>query len=144
MLKDNDIEMHSINNEGKSVVAERFIRTLKTKICKYMTSISKNVYIDKLDDIVSEYNNTDHRTIKMKPVDVKDNTYIDFKKKVNDKDPKFQVVDHIRISKCKNIFAKGYSPNWSEEVFLIKKVKTTVPWTYVIYDLKGEESIGIF
>ena len=136
--------MHSINNEGKSVVAERFIRTLKTKICKYMTSISKNVYIDKLDDIVSEYNNTDHRTIKMKPVDVKDNTYIDFKKKVNDKDPKFKVVDHIRISKCKNIFAKGYSPNWSEEVFLIKKVKTTVPWTYVIYDLKGEESIGIF
>ena len=81
MLKDNDIEMHSINNEGKSVVAERFIRTLKTKIYKYMTSISKIVYIDKLDDIVSEYNNTDHRTIKMKPVDVKDNTYIDFKKK---------------------------------------------------------------
>ena len=73
--------MHSINNEGKSVVAERFIRTLKTKIYKYMTSISKIVYIDKLDDIVSEYNNTDHRTIKMKPVDVKDNTYIDFKKK---------------------------------------------------------------
>ena len=81
MLKDNDIEMHSINNEGKSVVAERFIRTLKTKIYKYMTSISKIVYIDELDDIVSEYNNTDHRTIKMKPVDVKDNTYIDFKKK---------------------------------------------------------------
>ena len=77
-LKDNDIEMYSIHNEGKSVVAERFIRTLKTKIYKYMTSISKNVYIDKLDDIVNEYNNTYHRTIKMKPVDVKDNTYIDF------------------------------------------------------------------
>ena len=73
-LKDNDIEMYSIHNEGKSVVAERFIRTLKTKIYKYMTSISKNVYIDKLDDIVNEYNNTYHRTIKMKPVDVKDNT----------------------------------------------------------------------
>ena len=77
-LKDNDIEMHSIHNQGKSVAAEIFIRTLKTKIFKYMNSISKNVYIDKLDDIVNEYNNTYHRTIKMKPVDVKDNTYIDF------------------------------------------------------------------
>ena len=85
-LKDNDIEMYSIHNEGKSVVSKRFIRTLKTKIYKYMTSVSKNVYIDKLDDIVGEYNNTYHRTIKMKPVNVKDNTYIDFKKEVNDKD----------------------------------------------------------
>ena len=75
--------MHSIQNEGKSVVAERFIRTLKTKIYKYMTSVSKNVYIDKLDDMVSDYNNTYHRTIKMKPIDIKDNTYIDFKKEVN-------------------------------------------------------------
>ena len=81
-LKDNDIEMYSKHNEGKSVVAERFIRTLKIKIYKYMTSVSKNVYIDKLDDIVGEYNNTWHRTIKTKPVDVKDNTYIDFKKEV--------------------------------------------------------------
>ena len=77
--------MYSIHNEGKSVVAERFIRTLKTKIYKYMTSISKNVYIDKLDDIVNEYNNTYHRTIKMKPANVKDNTYIDLKKEINDK-----------------------------------------------------------
>ena len=128
--------MYSIHNERKSVVAERFIRTLKTKICKYMTSISKNVYIDKLNDIVNEYNNTYHRTIKMKPVDVKDNTYIDFKKEVNDKDPKFKVGDHVRISKYKNIFAKGYTPNWSEEVFVIKKVKNTVSWTYIINDLK--------
>ena len=81
-LKDNDIEMYSIHNEGKSVVAERFIRTLKTKIYKYMTSISKNVYIDKLDDIVNEYINKYHRTIRMKLVDAKDNTYIDFKKEV--------------------------------------------------------------
>ena len=79
-LKDNDIEMYSIHNEGKSFVAERFIRTLKTKIYKYMTLVSKNVYIDKSDDIVDEYNNTYHRTIKMKPVDVKDNRYIDFKR----------------------------------------------------------------
>ena len=107
-----------------------------------MTSVSKNVYIDKLDDIVDEYNNTYHRTIKMKPVDVKDNTYIDFKKEVNDKDPKFKVGDHVRISKYKNIFAKGYMPNWSEEVFVVSKIKNTVPWTYFIDDLNGEEIIG--
>ena len=136
--------MYSIHNEGKPVVAERFIRTLKTKTYKYMTSISKNVYIDKLDDIVDEYNNTYHRTIKMKPVDVKDNTYIDFKKEVNDKDPKFKVGDHVRISKYKNIFAKGYTPNWFEEVFVIKKVENTVSWTYIINDLKGEKIIGTF
>ena len=143
-LKDNDIEMFSIHNEGKTVVAERFIRTLKNKIYKYMSSTSKNVYIYKLYDIVKEYNNTYHRTIKMKPIDVKDNTYIDFKKEVNDKDPKFKVGDHVRISKYKNIFAKGYMPNWSEEVFIISKIKNTVPWTYVINDLNGEEIIGTF
>ena len=103
--------MYSIHNEGKSVVAERFIRTLKTKIYKYMTLISKIVYIDKLDNIVNEYNNTYHRAIKMKLVDVKDNTYIDYNKEVNDKDPEFKVGDHVRISKYKCIFAKGYTPN---------------------------------
>ena len=135
--------MYSTNNEGKSVVAERSIRTLKSKIYKYMTSISKNVYIDKLDDIVDEYNNT-YTTIKMKRIDVEDNTYINTDKDTNDKDPKFKVGDHVRISKYKNIFAKGYSPNWSEEVFVNKKVKKTVPWTYVINDLNGEEITGTF
>ena len=96
-LEKNSIEMYSIHNKGKFVVAEKFIRTLKNKIHKYMTSVSKNVYIDKLDDIVNEYNNTYHRTIKMKPIDVKDNAYIDFGKEVNDKDPKFKVGDHVRI-----------------------------------------------
>ena len=109
-----------------------------------MTSISKNVYIDKLDDRVDEYNNTYRKTIKMKPIDVKDNTYIDFEKEVNDKDPKFKLGDYVRISKYRNIFVKGYTPNWSEEVCVIKKVKNTVPWTYVINDLNGEEIIGIF
>ena len=109
-LKDNDIEMYSIHNEGKSVVSKRFIRTLKTKIYKYMTSVSKNIYVDKLD-IVGEYNNTFHRTIKMKPFNVKDNTYIDFKKEIIDKGPKFKVGDHVRISKYKNIFATGCTPN---------------------------------
>ena len=105
-LQNNDTAMYSTNNEGKSVIAERFIRTLKNKIYKYMTSISKNVYIDKLDDIVKKYNNTYHTSIKMKPVDVKDNTYIDVKKETIDKNPKFKVGDHVRISKYKNIFAK--------------------------------------
>ena len=110
-LKGSNIEMYSIHNEGKTVIAERFIRTLKNKIYKYLTGISKNVYIDKLDHIVNEYCNAYHRTIKMKPVDVKDNTYIDFKKEVNDKDPKFKVGDPIRISKYKNIFPKRNMPN---------------------------------
>ena len=136
--------MYSIHNEGKSAVAERFIRTLKTKNYKYMTSVSKNLYVDKLDDIVGEYNNTYHRTIKVKPVDAKDNTYIDSKKEVDDKDPKFKDGDHVRISKYKNIFAKGYTPNWFEEVFVVSKIKNTVPQTYVINDLNGEEIIGIF
>ena len=99
--------MHSMHNEGKSIVAERFIRTLKTKIYKYMNSISKNVYIDKLDDIMNEYNNRFHTTLKMKLVDVKDNKYIDSNKEVIGKDPKFKVGDLVRISKYKNIFAKG-------------------------------------
>ena len=125
-LRDNDLVMYSTHNEGKSVVAERFIRTIKSKIYKYMTSISKNVYVNKLDDIVNEYNNT----------------YKD--KEINNKDPKFKIGDRVRISKYKNIFAKGYMPNWSEEVFVIKKVENTVPWTYVIDDLNGEEIIGSF
>ena len=109
-----------------------------------MTSVSKNVYINKLDDIIDEYNNKYHRTIKMKPVNVKDNTCIDFKKEVNDRDPKLKVGDHVRISKYKNIFAKGYTPNWSEEVFIISKIKNTAPWAYIINNLNGEEIIGTF
>ena len=136
--------MYSTNNEGKSVVAERFINTLKSKIYKYMTSISKNVFINKLDDIVYEYNNTYDTTIKMKPIDVKDNTYINTDKETNDKDPKYKVGDCVRISKYKNIFGKGYTPNWSEEVFVIKEVKNIVLWTYVINDLNGEEIMGTF
>ena len=109
-----------------------------------MTSVSKNVYIDKLDDIVNEYNTTHHRTIQMKPADVKDNTYIDFKKEVNDKDLKFKIGDHLRISKYKNIFSKGYTPNWPKEVFVVSKIKNTVPWTYVINESNGEEVTGTF
>ena len=109
-----------------------------------MTTISKNVYIDKLDDIVKEYNNTYHKTIKMKPINIKDNTYINFKKEFDNKGPKFKVGDYVRISKYNNIFAKRYMPNQSEEVFIISKIKNTVPWTYIINDLNGEEIIGTF
>ena len=98
----------------------------------------------KLDDIVHERNNTYHRTIKMKLADVNDNSYIDFEKEVNDKDPKFKISDHARISKYKNIFAKRYMPNCSEKVFAISKIKNTVPWTYVINDLNGEKIIGSY
>ena len=90
--------MYLMHNEGKSVAAERFIKTLKN-IYKYMTSISKNVYIDKLDNIVNKYNNTFQSTIKMKPVDVKSNTYINSSKEINDKDPKFKIGYIVRISK---------------------------------------------
>ena len=128
-LEKNYIEMYSTHNEGKSVIAERFIRTLKNKIYKYMTSISKKVYIDKLDGIVNKYNNTYHSTIKMKPVDVKSNTYIDSSKEINNNVPKFKIGDTVRILKYKKVFTKGYSPNWSKEAFVIKKVKNSVPWT---------------
>ena len=143
-LQNNNIEIYLAHNEGKSVVAERFIRTLKNKIYKYMTSMSKSVYIDKLDDIVNKHNNTYHRVNKRKPVNVKSSTNIDFNKENNKESPKFKIGDNVRISKYKNIFAKGYILNWTEEVFVIKKVKNTVPWTYVISDFKGKEIVGTF
>ena len=141
--------MYLMHNEGKSVVAKRFIKTLMTKMYKYMASISKNVYINKLDDIFNEYNNIYHKTIKMKPVDVKDNTYIDSMELHSaglhfNKDPKFKVGDHVRISKYKNIFSKGYTPNWSDKLFVIKKVKNTATQTYVVNDLNGDEITGTF
>ena len=121
--------MYTTYNEGKSVVAERFIRTLKNKIDKYMTSILKNMYIDKLDDIVNKYTNTYNSAIKVKPDNVKSNTYIDFSKEIGYKDTEFEIDDIIRISKYKNIFAKVYTLNWSEDVFVIKKIQNTVLWT---------------
>ena len=132
--------MYSTYKEGKSVVAERFIRTLKNNIYKHMTAISKNVYFDVLGDIVDEFNNTYHKTIKMKSTDIKSDSFakyngIAFNEESNEKDLKFKVGDHVRISKFRNVFAKGYTPNWSEEIFVAKKIKNTVPWTYIINDL---------
>ena len=142
-LSDNDIIMYSTFNEGKSVIAERFIRTLKNKLYKHMTARGKNVYYDVLDDIVNKYNNTKHSTIKMKPIDVRDNkrVYIDGH---NEKDSRFKVGDRVRVSKLTNIFAKGYTPNWSTEIFIINKINDTVPYTYNLKDLNDEEIIGSF
>ena len=109
-----------------------------------MTATGKNVYYDVLDDVVSKYNNTEHSTIKMKPIDVKDNNkrvYID---EHNEKDCRFKVGDRVRISKIKNIFAKGYTPNWSKEIFIVNKINDKVPYTYNIKDLNGKEIIGSF
>ena len=125
-LEKNDTEVYSTHNGGKSVLADIFIRTLKNKIYKYMTSISKNVYFEKLDDVVNKCNNI-YRTPKIKPADLKSNTYINCSKEIHDKDSKFKIGNIVKIPKYENIFAKGYVPNWSEELFLIKIVKNTVP-----------------
>ena len=143
-LSDNNIIMYSTYNEGKSVVAERFIRTLKNKLYKHMTATGKKVYYDVLDDVVNKYNNTKHSTTKMKPTDVVDKNkrvYID---EHNKKDSRFKVGDRGRISRYKNIFAKGYAPNWSSEIFIVDKITDTVLYTYNIKDLNDEEIIGSF
>ena len=128
-------------SKGKSVATERFIRTLKDKSIEYMTSISKIMYIDKLYDIVNKYNNTYLSTVKMNPIDAKSSMYIDFDKKNNKENPKFKVGDNIRISKYKNIFAKGFVPNWSKEMLVICVIH---PWTYIISNLNGEEIARTF
>ena len=120
--------MYSTYNEGKSVFTERFIRTLKNKIFKHMIAISKNVYFDVLDDTMSKYNNTVHRTIKMKKININSDSYAEYNEDFNKEDPKFELDNHVRISKYKNIFAKGYTPNWPAEVFVFSKIKNTVPW----------------
>ena len=135
--------MYSTYNEEKSVPAERFIRTLKNKIFKHMTAIPKIVYFDVLEDIVKKYNNTVHETIKMKTIDVTSDSYAEYNEDSNEKDPKIKVDDRIGISKYKNIFAKGYAQSWSED-FVVKKIKNTVPWTYVISDLYGDPIAGTF
>ena len=140
----NNIIIYSTYNECKSVVAERFIRILRNKLYKHMTATGKNVYYDVLDDVVSKYNNTKHSTINMKTIDVGNNNkrvYID---EHNEKRSRFKVGDRVRISKFKNIFAKGYTRNWSREIFIVNKINDTVPYTYNIKDLNDKEIIGSF
>ena len=136
--------MYSTYNEGKSVVAERFIRTLKNNLYKHMTSVGKNVYYDVLDDIVKKYNGTKNKSTGVKPKDVGSDDEAAYVEESNEKDARFGVGDCVRISKFKNIFAKGYTPNWSKEIFIVSKVKNTVPWTYELKDLNDEEIIGSF
>ena len=116
--------MYIIYNEGKSVVAERFIMTLKNKVFKHMAAVLKNVYFDVSDDIVNKYNNTVHRTIKMKPIDVTSDSYAEYNEDSNEKDPKFKVCDSVRISKYKNNFAKGYTQIGQREFLSLPKLKT--------------------
>ena len=136
--------MYSTYYELKSIVAESFMRTPKNKIFKHMTAISKYVYFDVLDDIVNKYINTVHRSIIKKPIDITSDSYAEYIEDSDKIEPKFKVGDRTRISKYKNIFTKGYTQNWSEEVFIISKVKNTIPRTYVICDLNGEPITGSF
>ena len=112
--------MYSTHYEGNVVVAEIFIRALKNKMYKHMTANSEKVYFNVLNYIVDKYNNTYHKTIRMKPIDVKSDSFVEYNEESDEKDPKSKVCDHIRISKYKNIFAKRYAPNWSEEIFVVK------------------------
>ena len=115
--------MSSTFNEVNSVIGERFIKILKNKIYKHMTCIGKNVYFDVLDDIIRKCNSTVDSSIKMKPKDVTDDSFVEYIEESNKKDSKFKVGDHVRISKGKNnFFAKGYKPNWFKEIFIVNKV----------------------
>ena len=135
--------MYSTYNEEKSVVTERFTRTLKNKIYKHM-QLCQKMFFYALDDIVDKYNNTYHNSIRMKPIDVKSGNYAKYNVDSNAKDAKFKISDHVRILKYKKIFAKGYAPNCFEEGFVVSKTKNTVPWAYVINDLNGEDVVGTF
>ena len=126
-MDDTGIKIYSKYNEEESSLAERFIRTLDTKIYKHITAVSENGFINVLDEIVYKYNKTYHRTFKLRPNDVKGDTYIDHDVEHNDKYLKFKVGGHVGIPNNKNNFARSYTPNWSEKVFVIKKVKITVP-----------------
>ena len=132
--------MYSTYNEGKSVVAERFIRTLKNKIFKHMTAISKNVYFDLLDDIVDKYNNTVPRTIKMKPIDVTDDSYAEYNEYFHKKRPRFKVSDQVRISKYENIFAKDVLQIGQKKFLLLVKLKIQ----FAVSDLSDEQILEVF
>ena len=135
--------MYSTDNEEKSVVAERFIRTIKNKIYKYMTSISKSVYIDKLDDVVNK-SHKNHNIITQVKWNLLKTHLLTLVKKFMIKILNLKLVIFLEYHNIKNIFAKGYVPNWSEKDFVIKKVKNSVPWTYVISDLDIKEIVGTF
>ena len=135
--------MYSTHNEGKSVIAERLIETLKAKIYKKMTASNSKSYFPYLNKLVHQNNNTNHHPIKKKTIDA-DYSALTGKIETNPKVPKFKVNDRARITKYKNIFSKGYTKNWSREIFIIDSVLKTNPWTYKLEDLNREKIIGSF
>ena len=143
-LRNNNTAKHSPYNEKKSIFAERFIRTLKNKIQQHITVISGDRYFDFLDDIVNKYSNTVHTTIKIKPIDVRSNSYAEYNVHSNEKDPKFKVGDRVRKSKYKSSFTSGYTQIQSEQVFVASKARNTFSWTYLISDLNGGKLMELF
>ena len=135
--------MYSTHNEGKSVIGERFIKTLKTKIYKTITANDIKSYLLYLNKLVDQYNNTYHHSVNKKPINT-DYFALTEKSETNHKAPKFKVNDRVRITKHNNIFSKNYTKNWSRETFIIDSVFTTTPWTYKIKDLNREKIIGSF
>ena len=135
--------MYSTHNEGKSVIAERFIKTLKAKIYKKMTASNSKSYLPYLNKLVHQNNNTYHHPIKKKTIDA-DYSALTEKIETNSKVPKFKVNDRARITKYRNIFSKDYTKNWSREIFIIDSVLKANPWTYKVEDLNGEKIIGSF
>ena len=146
------IELYSTENEEKSSVVERWIRTMKERMWKYFTDNNTNHYVDILPNLVKDYNNTRHSSIKMTPVEASEKkialtvwrTLYPDHLKIRDIKPKFSVGDKVRISKKKKTFEKGYTTKWTEEIFTIVEVKHTSPVTYKIADLNGEEIKGSF
>ena len=146
------IEIYSTENEEKSSIVERWIRTMKEKIWKYFTDNNTYKYIDVLPDLVEDYNNTVHSSTKLTPIDASKkkneltvwrNLYPD-RYKTSRLNPKFSVGDEVRITKKKKDFEKGYTTRWTEEIFTIKEIRETNPITYKLEDLQGEEIKGTF
>ena len=146
------VELYATENEEKSSIAERWIRTMKEKMFKYFTDYNTNKYIDALPDLVEDYNNTVHSSTKLTPVEASKeenelkvwrNLYPD-RYKTSRLNPKFSVGDEVRITKKKKVFEKGYTTRWTEEIFTIKEIRETDPITYKLEDLQGEEIKGTF
>ena len=146
------VYLYATENEEKSSIAERWIRTMKEKMFKYFTDYNTNKYIDVLPELVEDYNNTVHSSTKLTPTDaskeenelkVWSNLYPD-RYKTSRLNPKFSVGDKVRITKKKTVFEKGYTTRWTEEIFTIKEIRETNPLTYKLEDLQGEEIEGTF
>jgi len=153
LLESRSCSLYSTENEEKSCIVERWNRTMKEKMFKYFSANSTRKYIDVLDEMVNNYNNTRHSSIKMTPVEaslkkneitVWRNLYSDNLRRTSGPKPKFSVGDRIRITKKKTLFEKGYTPRWTEEVFTVSKIQHTDPPTYKIKDYNDEEIQGTF